>query len=206
MKKIVVLLFLVSAFVSCSNLYVPVVDESKQADRFEQARVLPTRGAENGDVEIVQYSSFACSYCKDVSENLNKLLAREVGVTLVYKPMAFQKDVEGKKAARAVLAAAAQGKFWEMHDLLYQNQARLSEELYPELAAQLGLDTEQFAKDYDSDEIRQIVEDNTREAVNVGVEGTPTLFFNGNPVLGGESLATLQASIRNARHSLAKMK
>jgi protein-disulfide isomerase len=81
--------------------------------------------------------------------------------------------------AEAAEAAADQGKFWEMHDALYENQFRLSEELVLELAEELGLDVERFAKALEAGTFRRRVKDDFMSGVKSGVNGTPGFFING---------------------------
>ncbi|MBK7597330.1 MAG: thioredoxin domain-containing protein [Acidobacteria bacterium] len=90
-------------------------------------------------------------------------------------------------AAHAAIAAKQQGKFWEMHNMLYENQAAWSElpDLRPvvtNFAIQLGLDVNRFVKDLDSPDIAAMVEADMQRGANFRVTSTPTLFINGQPV------------------------
>ncbi|MDQ0967359.1 protein-disulfide isomerase [Flavobacterium sp. W4I14] len=88
-------------------------------------------------------------------------------------------------AAIAAEAAGLQGKFWEMHDALYENQYRLNGELFDELAETIGLDLEQFQQDSTSEEIKSKIEDDFDSGVRSGVNGTPSFYVNGNKFDGG---------------------
>ncbi len=98
---------------------------------------------------------------------------------IVFKHLPLRMHKNAKSAAAATEAAHLQGKFWEMHDLVFQNQRQLSAEKYYELAGTLGLDSAKFKKDFASLEIRRTVEADQQEAGKLGVTGTPAFFVNG---------------------------
>lgn len=85
-------------------------------------------------------------------------------------------------ASRAALAAGKQGKFWEMHDKLFQNQGALQMEKLKEYAQQIGLDVARFEKDIASPEVQKQIDDETKLAQQSQVTGTPTMFVNGKRV------------------------
>ena len=89
-------------------------------------------------------------------------------------PLAMHKKAPAAHAATE--AAYLQGKFWEMHDLIFANQRELSAEKYYGYAAQLNLDVEKFKKDYLSAEVKSAVDTDTKEAASLGVTGTPVSF------------------------------
>jgi len=82
-------------------------------------------------------------------------------------------------ASQAAIAARMQGKFWEMHDLLFKNQRALQPDKLKEYAQQWGLDVDKFETDMNSDAVKKEVQDDMRLARTVGVRGTPTIFVNG---------------------------
>jgi len=85
-------------------------------------------------------------------------------------------------ASRAALAAGKQGKFWEMHDKLFQNQGALQMEKLKEYAQQIGLDVARFEKDIASPEVQKQIDEETKLAQQSQVTGTPTMFVNGKRV------------------------
>jgi protein-disulfide isomerase len=94
-----------------------------------------------------------------------------------------------KKAPAAHAASEAahqQGKFWEMHDLIFANQKELTAEKYYEYAGQLGLDVERFKQDFISMEVKKRVDDDSAEAASLGVTGTPGFFINGRFLSGAK--------------------
>jgi hypothetical protein len=103
-----------------------------------------------------------------------------------------------RRAAQAAEAAAAQGRFWEMHDLLYQNQDALAEEDLMRYAAELGLDLARFEEDLANDHHAWRIEEERLRGSRAGVEGTPTFFVNGVRYTGPINLDGLLAAVEEA--------
>ena len=115
-------------------------------------------------------------------KKLVKTYPKDVRVVFKQMPLGFHKDAE--PAARASLAAHKQGKFWEYHDVLFDNYKRLKRPDLENYAKQLGLDMKKFVADMDSPELAAQVKVDMAEAKRIGVRGTPTSFVNGVPVKG----------------------
>lgn len=135
----------------------------------------------NAAITLVEYGDFECGGCRR-AHSLIKRLLEEKGEELhfvfrhfplrMYHPNAYA-------AAVAAEAAGKQGKFWEMHDLIYQNQKKLSENFLLSLADELNLDRDQYTIDMKSDEISGKIEKDYESGIRSGVNGTPTFFKNG---------------------------
>jgi protein-disulfide isomerase len=138
------------------------------------------RGPKNAKVTVVEFSDFQCPYCARLQPTLKQVLkAYPNDVRLVYKnfPLSFHKNA--KPAAKAALAAGEQGKYWEMHDLIFANFSKLSDDIYVKFAEQLKLDVKKFTADSTSNKYdKQILED-IALGRNSTVTGTPTLYMNG---------------------------
>ena len=113
---------------------------------------------------------------------------------LVFKNFPLRNHKFAWPAAIAALAANKQGKFWELHDQLYENYNRLSDQKIREIAQQVGLDMEKFDKDMKDPELKAIVERDFQEGARVGVRGIPTIFVNGRQ-LKNRSFQGFQAAI-----------
>jgi protein-disulfide isomerase len=100
-------------------------------------------------------------------------------VKLVYKNFPIGSHKFALKAATAAMAADAQGKFWEFHDLLFQNYNQLSDQKIEEIALSLNLDQEAYRQKLKDPEINNLIRRDTMEGRLIGVRGTPTLFING---------------------------
>lgn len=145
------------------------------------------KGAEDAPITIVEYGDFQCPYCAVAAQNLQNLLDEYPGdVRLVYRhfPLASIHD-KAILAAQISEAAGLQGAFWEMHDLLYANQATWSElsvEDFTDWAADqaqdLGLDRTQFLADVVDEEIAAEAEATWVEGQEIGIPGTPYLRIN----------------------------
>ena len=106
---------------------------------------------------------------------------------------------ESVKAALAARAAQDQGKFWEYHDLLYENQSGgFSEERLVELAREAGLDVERFEGDLASGRFEQAVAEDFREGQEMGITGTPTFIINGRVLAGMQPLEVFESAIEQA--------
>jgi len=100
-------------------------------------------------------------------------------VKTVFKNFPLRSHKFAQKAAVAAFAADKQGKFWEYHDLLFENFKKLSDQKLQTIAAELGLDLEAFNKDLKNPKLQAKVRGDIREGVRVGVRGTPAIFING---------------------------
>mgnify|MGYP001816666978 FL=1 len=113
---------------------------------------------------------------------------------LVFKNFPLRNHKFAWPAAIAALAANKQGKFWELHDQLYENYNRLSDQKIREIAQQVGLDMEKFDTDMKDPELKAIVERDFQEGARIGVRGIPTIFVNGRQ-LRNRSFQGFQAAI-----------
>jgi len=104
----------------------------------------------------------------------------DVKVVFKHYPLPFHQ--QAMPAALASMAAEKQGRFWEYHDALFQNQSRLSESTYMEIAKNLGLDLNQFSLDMMRPSIRNKIEEDISDAKKAGISGTPSIFVNGRLV------------------------
>lgn len=139
-------------------------------------------GPEDAPVTLVEYGDYECPYC-GMAYTVVKSAQRELGEQLrfVFRnfPLA-EAHPHARLAAQAAEAAAAQGKFWEMHDALFQHQDALEAEDLAGYAKSLGLDMAQFARDLEDAKYTKRVRDDFRSGVRSGVNGTPTFFINGS--------------------------
>ena len=157
------------------------------------------RGPIDAPVTVVEYGDFQCPYC-GMAEPVIRELLREFGdVRYVWRHLPLN-DVhpDTQLAAEAAEAAADQGAFWEMHDLLLAHQDALRPNDLIGYAEQLGLDVERFANDLREHTGAARVADDVDSADLSGVSGTPTFFVNGRRHYGAYDIATLSAAVRAA--------
>ncbi len=145
----------------------------------------PRLGPANAPVQLTVYEDFQCPFCARLAPNLKVFLKRyPKKVSLVYKHLPLDIHDHAKIAAEASMAAAAQGKFWEMHDILFQNQQALARPQLEQYAQRLGLDMERFQADLDRNAYQALINRDAADARRAGVTGTPTLFINGRKYKG----------------------
>lgn len=146
----------------------------------------PAKGSADAPVTIVEFSDFECGFCARVVPTLNRVVEQYGDkVRVVYRQFPLTSiHANAQKAAEASLCAHDQGKFWEMHDLMFENQGRLAVPQLEELARRLGLDGERFDECLSSDRHAEAVRKDVREGTVAGVSGTPAMFVNGRFVSG----------------------
>ncbi len=139
------------------------------------------QGPADAAVTLVQYGDYECPYCGAAYPIIKEVQAR-MGERLRFVFRNFPISTShphAERAAEAAEAAAAQGRFWEMHDLLYENQRRLRDEDLRAYAEQLGLDVELFEKELAEHVHAERVHEDFMSGVRSGVNGTPTFYING---------------------------
>jgi protein-disulfide isomerase len=124
-------------------------------------------------------------------------------VKVVYKNFPIRSHKFAMKAAIAALAAGAQGKFWEFHDLLFKNYNQLSDQKIQEIAQKVGLNMEEYEKKKNDPAIEQKVNQDFSDGRQAGVRGTPTIFINGIR-LKDRSLEGFQAAIERQLEKIGK--
>ncbi len=155
----------------------------------------PVKGKVDAPVTIVIFTDFECPYCSKIVPLMDQVYdANKKNVKIVFKnmPLNFHKNAE--PAARAALAADAQGKFWEYHDILFEKQKNLNTDLYNKTAKELGLDMSKFKADMNSAATKSKVQKDKHDAKLAGVTGTPSVFINGR-ALKQRSLQGFQVMI-----------
>jgi protein-disulfide isomerase len=159
----------------------------------------PIRGAADAPVTIVEFSDFQCGFCFRVNPTLAQLLEKYPGkVRLLFKHSPIEGHTAAPLAHRAAFAAQQQGKFWEMHDRIFANQRTMDRETLLAHARALGLDAAKFTADLDGAASKAALDRDQAEAAKVGVDGTPTFFVNGAPLVGAQPLEVFAAAIDKA--------
>ena len=161
------------------------------------------RGDSDAPVELLEYGDYECPYC-GLAHPIVQELERRLGALFQFAfrhfPLA-QIHPHARNAAYAAEAAGMQGRFWEMHDILFDNQQNLTDRDLLAYAQALGLDIRQFIADVGSPAIAQKVRDDFMSGVRSGVNGTPTFFIDGRRHDGSYQLEALAAAIGRAAES-----
>lgn len=170
-----------------------------------------TKGNKDSKVELVEYSDFQCPACLTREPLIKKLMDEfSSHIKFVYREFPLRSIHKNSQiAAQAGEAAGMQGKFWEMHDALFENQSNWSPETaenaknaFANYAGQIGINVEQFKKDLESDAAEQGVNEDYDGGDDAGVNSTPTFFLNGKQINPG-SYEDFRELIRQAIESAA---
>jgi Na+/H+ antiporter NhaA len=158
------------------------------------------RGPEDAPVTLVEYGDFECPYCGNAEPVIRELLADFGDLRYVWRHLPLS-DVHpnAELAAEAAEAAAAQGKFWEMHDQLLEHQGELKYRQLRNYARQLDLDLERFDQELHESANTARIEEDVDSADLSGVTGTPTFFVNEKRHDGAYDIDTLSRAVRVAR-------
>ncbi len=158
----------------------------------------PFLGLYDAPVTIVEYGDLVCPYCKMFADNTLHQILQDypTQVRFVYKdyPLASIHPF-ALKAAIAGQCAYKQGKFWQMHDLILENQESLSDNLFADFASQIFLNTDSFNSCYSNQETLSEVEDDLTEGSLKGVSGTPTFYINDQVIAGAYPYETFKSII-----------
>ncbi len=174
----------------------PIVDLAVPVDpRHDHAR-----GPVDSPVTLVEYGDFECPYCNQAEPVIRELLADFGDLRYVWRHLPLT-DVHpnAQLAAEGAEAAAAQGAFWEMRELLFRHQDALEPKYLVRYADELGLDVDRFREELRQHAYAARVAEDVDSADLSGVSGTPTFFINGQRHHGAYDIATLSAAVRIAR-------
>ncbi|MGZ6123706.1 MAG: DsbA family protein [Myxococcales bacterium] len=173
----------------------------------------PQKGSPEAKVTIVEWSDFQCPFCGRVMDTLHQIeKAYGADVRIVFKHNPLPMHPDAPYAAKASIAAQRQGKFWEMHDKLFEaNNSRqpdaLKQEKVDQMARDIGLDMERYQRDLNAPETAQAIRDDQAQAAKLGANGTPHFFINGARISGAlpfESFRlVIDTQLRRANAALA---
>ena len=154
---------------------------SPDAIKTVDAGSSPSIGPKAAPVQIVEWADFECPFCSMAGPVLKAVVKRYAPhVRLTYKHYPLSMHEHAEPAARAAVAAGLQGKFWEMHQVLFGNQAAgFEQKQLLELAGGLGLDTKQFLEDLGSENVADVVFADKKHADALELSGTPLIYING---------------------------
>ena len=148
-----------------------------------------TQGNANAPIRLVEYSDFQCPSCAIINPLMKEALkGEEERIMFVYRHFPLsQIHANAQYAAQAAEAAGRQGKFWEVHDLLFEKQDEWGEsenaqEMIKNYVITTGINMEQWAADVNDQEIIKKIENDAQGALRAGVDGTPTFFMNGKAI------------------------
>lgn len=167
----------------------------------------PTLGKSDAPITLVEFSDFQCPYCQATVPTL-KQVEQKYGdkVQIVYKQFPLGIHPFAPKAAEASLCANEYGKFWEMHDAMFQDQQKLSVSDLKQTARRVGIDGKKFDACLDAGRYVEQVQNDQKEGQRLGVNGTPAMYINGLAVEGGAVPFTKLESLIEKELARAKPK
>jgi len=158
-------------------------------------------GSDSAVVKIVEFGDFQCPACKAAAPPLKEAYAKNGNIVqIIYRHIPLPSHQNSDESAQASEAAALQGKFWEMYDLLYANQESWQSlpdpfSVFESFATTLSLDLKKFRSDYKSSDSTKNVQRDKADADKYGVSSTPTFFVNGEKITGAQSVEAWQKII-----------
>lgn len=163
-----------------------------------------TLGLKSAAATLVEYGDYECPYCRELHPLIQELLKRTEGLRFVYRHFPINNlHPHAARAAEAVEAASAQGRFWEMHDSLFEQDQTLDDTRLSRLARKVGLDMERYEREMGKGDYRGKVEEDFKAALyEEGVTGTPTLYLNGLRLSRIHSIEELLSAVIEAGASL----
>ena len=150
-------------------------------------------GSADGSIRLLEYGDYQCPFCAE-AQPIVKEIQRRLGDDLLFAFRHFPLTnihPHSKHAAEAAEAAGAQGNFWGMHDILFENQDALEDEYLAAYAAELGLDEMRLIREVTSSAYAPRIREDFKRGVRGGVNGTPTFFINGERYDGARDLKHL---------------
>jgi protein-disulfide isomerase len=166
------------------------------APRFPVAAVGPAKGPDQAPITIVEFSDFECPFCSKGEVSIREVLKAYPGqVRVVFRDFPLPMHPHAEKAAEAAHCAGDQGKYWELHEVLFANQQNLAASDLSRHAQAIGLDAEKFSRCLDSGAKAGLVEGSIQAGKAVGVTGTPAFFINGIRLTGAQPFSEFKAVI-----------
>jgi protein-disulfide isomerase len=175
----------------------------KSMDRKELIGSSATKGPKDADIVLLKFSDFQCPYCAIAAADMKTFTkGHESDVLYVYKqfPLVSIHD-QALPAAKAAWAAGQQDQFWLYHDGLFAYQDKLGEAYYLKLAADIGLDIEQFNRDRNSPEAQTAIDQDVELAEALSIRGTPTFVMNDILIPGGAPLTFFEEAVSQFKAS-----
>jgi len=173
-------------------------------------QVVHVLGPDNAAVTMEEFGDYQCPPCGRLSEPINKV-QKQHNLRVIFRNFPLAVHRYAKDAAYAAEAAGRQGKFWQMHDLLFREQAVWSQSmdaraLFQAYAGMLQLDLSRFKQDMDNPEVQRQVEMDQHRGAAIGVKTTPTIFLNNeavppNQLMPDEFPKAVEAAVKSAKPS-----
>jgi protein-disulfide isomerase len=165
----------------------------------------PVLGPTEAPITIIEFSDLQCPFCARVVPTLKELMKQyPTQIRLVFRNYPLDFHADAQLAHQAALSAGEQGKFWEMHDLVFTDQESIKRDGLLEKARRLNLDMAKFTADLESGKIKSQIESDKQSGAALRVDGTPTFYVNSQEYSGAISLEQFQAAINKELAALGR--
>lgn len=155
---------------------------------------VPNTGSKDGSIKITVFSNYLCPYCANAHQIIKDITAQYEDKILVYHRNLIVNQ-ESEILTKAALAAYKQNSFKQFNEILFERELEPNEETVISIAKELGLDIEQFKADINSEDIKDIINQDDQDARSLGIMGTPTLFINDKQIDDFRDLPSLIQSM-----------
>lgn len=174
----------------------------RTAEELSETRIDPERdhlqGEAEAPIQLLEYGDFECPYCAEAHvaiKEVQKKLKRKLCFAYRHFPL-VNKHQSAEAAAEAAESAAVRGKFWEMHDLLFENQDALDEDDLMQYAEEAGVEGGDLIEEVNAGTYAERIQEDQQAGKRAGVEGTPVFFINGNRYEGDLETASLLEALQ----------
>jgi protein-disulfide isomerase len=165
----------------------------------------PVLGPAEAPITIIEFSDIQCPFCARVVPTIKELMKHyPTQIKWVFKNFPLDFHPDSQLAHQAALAAGQQGKFWEMHDVMFADQESIKRDDLLQKARRLNLDMAKFTADLDSDTVKGQIESDKKSGAALRVDGTPTFYVNGHEFSGAISLEQFQSAINKELTALGR--
>ena len=197
---VLVLLAVVGFVIWARSVPMPEGERNKTVDRVMESDWV--KGNPKGSLVLIEYGDFQCIACVTYAKMLGQLVeayGNELAIVYRHFPLSSV-NAKSELAAQVAEAAGKQGKFWEMHDLLYERQSDWSESSRPknlffDYAQELGMDVGRFRQDLNSKEVKALVKADQAHGLSLRLSSTPTFFLNGQRIANPASVQQFEELI-----------
>lgn len=169
-----------------------------RADELYRDKLSPVAGNVEGDVTLVEFFDYNCPYCRQVAPLINRALADDPQLKVVYKEFPIL-GPDSVFAAKAALAADRQGKYAAFHNALFALKSRITDQIVLKVAGDVGLDLTRLRADMQNADIQDVIDRNVQLAQALKITGTPGFVIGEQIFPGATDLATLKKLIEQAR-------
>jgi protein-disulfide isomerase len=197
--------------IAVGGIWAYVSQPTTTGDQVNQALLLrpgnhsTEQGTRTYPITIVEFGDYECPACGYADPIIQKVVADDPDVRLIFRNFPLSQHPFALIAAETAEAAAAQGKFWEMHTAIYANQnvwttMQTPLDAFVSMASKLGLDTNRLTQEVNASKYDAVIKQDQADGVALGVDSTPTFYINGKKYAGGLDYNLIQRAIDQARN------